>query len=105
MLNEPALVISGLALANPYVGQGVYTLRLIEGLTRYFDGQFLVVAPSSIARPPQVPDRSFLAMPPFPSWRNSLINHAITSERLLRFVRRKFPKSIFHSPGPILGST
>ena len=105
MSADPSIVLSGLALANPYVGQGVYSLRLIEGLTRQFSGNFLVVAPAAIARPQQLPAKNFLAMPPLRTPKNSLVNHAIVSERLLRFVRREFPNSVFHSPGPILGST
>ncbi len=97
------LVVSGLALANPHVGQGVYTLRLVQGLARRLGNQFVVIAPSTIAKPAELGEEQFCAMPPFRAPRNELLTHALASFRLLQFVREKFPGAVFHSPGPITG--
>lgn len=42
-----------------------------------------------------------------PSWKphQKIIDHAVVSNHLLRFVREHYPNAIFHSPGPIVGLT
>lgn len=103
MISKPALVICGLALQNPHVGQGVYTLRLIEGLARRIPGKFVVIAPDSVRRPIEISEDHFLAIPASRTLRNALINYPFAANRLLKFAADEFPQSVFHSPGPILG--
>jgi glycosyltransferase involved in cell wall biosynthesis len=101
----PNLVLSGLALANPHVGQGVYSLRLIEGLVRHLHDAFVVVAPSAIARPAEVPEGNFVRIHQGNSSLPGIVRHAVTANRLARFVAREFPDAVFHSPGPIWSLT
>lgn len=98
------LVVSGMALANPYVGQGVYTLRLLAALEKQSGVDYVVVAPSQTTTP-EIPEEKFVHLPSFRGPRNKLLNHAIVSQRLLHFVNKRFPDCIFHSPGPITGLT
>jgi glycosyltransferase involved in cell wall biosynthesis len=99
------LVISGLTLANPNVGQGVYTSRLLVGLSKRSNVDFVVVAPKDIPKPPELLERQFVRLPDFRAPGNALIRHIFASHHLLRFVRSHFPNCIFHSPGPICGLT
>ena len=104
MRGNPALVISGLTLANPHVGQGVYTLRLLHGLARRGRNDFVVVAPPAIERPAELSAENFCVTPPFRAPRQPMLNQIFAARALLDFVRKKFPGAIFHSPGPIVGS-
>lgn len=101
MATEPAFVISGLPLANPYVGQGVYTLRLIQGLARRGNICFLVILPPHIAVPAGLSRDNIAFLSKAVTVRHDLLNHIVWSNRLFRFVRSEFPEAVFHSPGPI----
>lgn len=101
----PDLVIGGLPLANPNVGQGVYARRLVAGLARRIGPRVLVVAPSWVERSDEIAPENFVSMPPFRAPRQATLRQVVASERLLRFVRREFPDAVFHSPGPIMGWT
>ncbi|MEP6820926.1 MAG: glycosyltransferase family 1 protein [Chthoniobacterales bacterium] len=96
-------VISGLGLANPNTGQGVYARRLIAGLVKELGSRVVVVAPEWVQRPDEIPAENFRILPRFRVPRQSSFRQIVVSERLLRFVRREFPGAVFHSPGPILG--
>ncbi len=95
---SPGIVLSGLPLAHPYVGQGVYTLRLIEGLKRQPSSSFVVVAPPRIDRPREIPAENFVIIPEFRSPRQEVIYNAIASDRILRFAAREFPDAVFIGP-------
>ena len=99
------LVLSGLALANPHVGQGVYTLRLIEGVEKTLGKRLLIVAPEAVAKPAQIPPENFFGLPKSAFSFPGIIQHAFTANRLLRLVAHEFPDAVFHSPGPIVGLT
>lgn len=98
-------VISGLSLGTPYVGQGVYALRLIEGLAKRLGKGLVVVTSTDIIDPPRIGEAEFVALSP--SWKShqKIVDRALLSNHLLRFVREHYPSAIFHSPGPIVGLT
>ncbi len=98
------LVLNGLPLANPKVGQGVYTSRLISALERRGDVDFTVVTRPDVDVPADLPRHRFICLPKGPTPKHDLLAHIFWSERLLRFVSREFPNAIFHSPGPISGT-
>lgn len=102
--SEARLVISGLTLANPYVGQGTYALRLIAGLSKNLRGNVVVVAPADIAKPAEIGEGRFVTAA-LRQPRRTALDHAIASNQLLHFVRKQFPDAAFHSPGPIVGLT
>lgn len=96
----PALVLNGLGLANPFVGQGVYALRLIEGLRRQASHvSWRVVAPASYTAL-----REFLRPEEFEPLAGSaphaheLLAHPYWMNRVAARVRSAFPGAIFHSP-------
>ena len=99
------LVVSGLALANPYVGQGVYAARLVRALQRSASRDFIVVVPRGLNVAGVFPGVSFVELPRFLNLRNEMLKQVVFSERLLRFVGRKFPSAVFHSPVPLTGRT
>lgn len=98
------LLLSGLPLANPYVGQGVYTSRLIHALERRGDIKFAVVIRPDTVVPTDLPHHRFISLPKAPTPKHDLFAQVFWSQRLLRFVSREFPNAIFHSPGPISGT-
>ena len=97
------LVLSGLPLANPHVGQGVYTSRLISALTRINDVNFVVLARPDVDVPDGLPRDRFIFLPKTRTPKPDLLAQICWSGRLLRFVAREFSNAIFHSPGPITG--
>lgn len=99
------LVISGLSRGNPYVGQRVYALRLIEGLAKRLGKGLVVVTSTDIVDPPRLGEAEFVALSP--PWRShqKIVDRAVLSNHLLGFVREHYPSAIFHSPGPIVGLT
>ncbi len=99
----PDLVVSGLALINPHVGQGVYARRLIDGLARHRSARFLVIAPPGVPRPPTVAPENFLNLSPFRAPRQPSLYYVVAAHRLLRLARDNFPAAVFHSTGPIVG--
>jgi glycosyltransferase involved in cell wall biosynthesis len=97
------LVLSGLPLLNPYVGQGAYTLRLIAALQRRPSEKLVVVVPWQMPAMDQTIKAPMVRLP-----RRVLPNHGLAKQillagQLLRFVAREYPDAIFHSPGPIAG--
>jgi glycosyltransferase involved in cell wall biosynthesis len=99
------LVLSGLTLAHPHVGQGVYSLRLIAALLQEFGRNLTILAPATVERPSSIPLENFRTLPPTWVPRAEIIRTAIWSNRLLDYVAREWPDAIFHSPGPIWGRT
>lgn len=96
----PELILNGLGLANPFVGQGVYALRLIEGLRRRAGNvRWKVVAPAGYAAL-----RQFLRAEEFEGLEgraphaHELIAHPYWMHRVADHVRARFPGTIFHSP-------
>jgi glycosyltransferase involved in cell wall biosynthesis len=105
MSNEKIrLVLSGLPLANPHVGQGVYTFRLINALARRADINFAIVARPDVDLPKGLPRDKFIFLPKARTPKHDLLAQIFWSQRLLRFVAREFSNAIFHSPGPISGT-
>jgi len=98
------LVLSGLPLANPHVGQGVYTFRLISALARRADINFAIVARPDVDLPKGLPRDKFIFLPKARTPKHDLLAQIFWSERLLRFVAREFSNAVFHSPGPISGT-
>ena len=103
-VDDVHLLVSGLPLVNPYVGQGVYTSRLINALERRGDIEFTVLTRPDIDVPLDLPRHRFISLPKALTPKHDLLAHIFWSERLLRFVSREFPNAIFHSPGPISGT-
>jgi glycosyltransferase involved in cell wall biosynthesis len=104
---QPALVISGLGLANRYVGQGVYASRIIEGLVRRHPNlPFCVIAPegSAYLRQTLHPSR-LIELEGRPPHRNELISSVYWSNRIASYVSRNCPEAVFHSPTPIWART
>jgi glycosyltransferase involved in cell wall biosynthesis len=96
------LVLSGLPLAHPTVGLGVYTIRLIRGLLRSPSSPpFRVLLPASLRG-------DLLGIPgsitvPFCDKRtlpHPLLRQVTLSCRLASVVNEHFPQAIFHSPAP-----
>ena len=96
------LALSGLALANPNVGQGVYSMRLVEALQRQ-NADFAVVVPHGFRVPERLTKSKFVPMPKRSLPSNDLLRHFFLARQVLRFVREEFSGAVFHSPGPIAG--
>ena len=96
------LILSGLPLENPYVGQGVYTLRIIQGLRR-MKVDFSVVIPLNLTIPKELAEEDVVRLPKLATPQHALLRQILVSRQLLNFVRYEFPEAIFHSPGPIAG--
>ncbi len=98
----PSLVISGLGLANPFVGQGVYALRLLEGLRRRRpDLAFRVLAPASFtALRDLLTPEEFVPLAGSPPHPHELVAHPYWMNRLAARAQRDFPDAVFHSPSP-----
>jgi glycosyltransferase involved in cell wall biosynthesis len=92
-----------LALGHPHVGQGVYSLRLIQGLLDRISEQFVVAAPSCVAKPGEIPAENFVQLAPPRRSRSELLRRVFSGGELLRFVAQEFPDAVFHSPSPIWG--
>lgn len=101
--SPPDLILSGLTLGNPYVGQGAYTARLISALSTTLKNRFKVIIPDWINIPATPLAEQFLSIPAGFSFRHSLIRQVVSAEKLVSFVSREFPDAVFHSPGPIIG--
>lgn len=99
-MSAPLLVLNGLGLANPFVGQGVYALRIVEALQRR-GHPFKVVAPASFSalRALLAPEQ-FEALPGEPPHGHELISHPWRMQQVAGHVRRHFPAAVFHSPSP-----
>ncbi|MBS0659700.1 MAG: glycosyltransferase family 4 protein [Verrucomicrobia bacterium] len=93
------LILNGLGLANPFVGQGVYALRIVQGLQRV-GRPFRVLAPASFA-----PLRALLraeefeAIPEFVPHSHELVSHPWRMQQVCRQARRR-AGAVFHSPSP-----
>jgi glycosyltransferase involved in cell wall biosynthesis len=98
------LIVSGLALTNPHVGQGVYTLRLIRGLARRSGSNFRVITSPDICLPPDVAKYQLQFSFPARLLQHQLLRQLAFSELAMRFAARHFPDAVFHSPGPIAGT-
>ncbi len=100
----PRLVISGLGLANPHVGQGVYAWRIIEGLLRrHPDLPFKVVAPAHFeALRGALPSSHWEPVEGRPPHRHELVAQPWWAGRLVAHVAGRFPGAMFHSPGPMM---
>lgn len=96
------LLLSGLPLLNPFVGVGVYTLRLIRGLERHAPQlDFKVLLPESAPEARRLVPHHRLQIVPGRTLRlPSLLSQRIWAERVVRAACRE-PETIFHSPGPI----
>jgi glycosyltransferase involved in cell wall biosynthesis len=99
----PRLILNGFALSNPFVGQGAYTLRLVQALERHANDQFLIILPHKAAIPDEAKNASLLRLPRLLAPKHQLLRQAFYNNQLLCFVRKQFPNSVFHSPGPIAG--
>jgi len=97
------LVLSGLPLLNPYVGQGTYAMRLVLGLQRKLAGQLGIVLPSGADHLRPIITSRFVQLPRRPLPNHDLLKQIVLGGQLLRFVAREFPNAIFHSPGPTAG--
>jgi glycosyltransferase involved in cell wall biosynthesis len=100
------LLLNGLPLLNPFVGVGVYTRRLIEGLERHApDLNFQVLLPAeATAAIPLIPRHRLKLIQgprlPLPT----LLTKHLWGEILSRHAAA-LPQAIFHSPGPLLAHT
>jgi glycosyltransferase involved in cell wall biosynthesis len=99
--SSPRLIINGSVLAHPFVGQGAYTLRLIQALQRRAPEEFAIVIPHGNLVPSQVHHAAVLELPRSIELKHSLAREILGNNRLTRFVCKNFPEAIFHSPGPI----
>ncbi len=99
-MSLPSLVLSGLGLANPFVGQGVYAMRLIEALQRA-EIDFRVVAPLEFTTLRDLVGPSqFAELRGRPPHSHELVAHPWRMNLLAAQVRRDFPHAVFHSPSP-----
>ncbi len=100
---QPKLVLSGLSLGNPFVGQSVYALRIIEGLLRRRDGfPFQVIAPAAYSEIKQlVPPEHLILLDGRPPLPHELIANIYWANRAASYVRKHHPDALFHSPSPI----
>ena len=104
---SPKLVLSGLPLANPTVGLGAYTIRLIRGLMRSSSApQFRVLVPAWFdGGMSGVPDSILVRFGSRRRVPHRLLEQMLLSRRLASIVARLFPQAIFHSPAPFWSST
>lgn len=96
------LVLNGLGLANPFVGQGAYAVRILDGLRRRAPERAVrVVAPARFdALRALLPAEQFVALEGAPPHPHELIAQPYWMHRIARQVRRDFAESVFHSPSP-----
>ncbi|MDB4888428.1 MAG: hypothetical protein JWL61_283 [Gemmatimonadetes bacterium] len=103
MEREARLVISGLAMANGHVGQGVYARRIVEGLLRcHQDFPFRVVAPAGddgLRR--LVPAAKLVELDGRSPHRHELVSTVYWSNRIASHISRNYPEAVFHSPAPM----
>ena len=97
------LILNGNPIASPHVGQGTYTIRLIRALRPRLNDRLLVILSTGVAVPDEIAPEDILWVPSGISLGHELMQHIVANNRLLRFVRKKFPQALFHSPGPIAG--
>lgn len=96
------LVLSGLPLAHPAVGLGVYTRRLIQGLLRNPSSPpFRVLVPASLrGKVPGIPDSIQVPFYDGRTLPHPLLRQLALSYRLAAIASNQFPDAIFHSPAP-----
>ena len=98
---EPQLVISGAHLFNPYVGVGVYTLRLVRALAREDRLTFKILIP-------QAAESILCELPPgcgvivpgsIPAKTPELLKTLYWMDRIAATAVREYPDALFHSTG------
>ena len=99
-MKSPPLVISGAHLLNPYVGVGVYTLRLIRGLARAKQIDFKVLLPEEAVLAAGLLPREICVQVKGRAPANSILKNLYWTEKLSSLAIRHYSESIFHSPGP-----
>lgn len=96
----PLLALNGLGLANPYVGQGVVALRIVEGLQRR-GLPFKVLAPPDFhALRDLLQPGEFEPVETRPPHGHELLAHPWRMQAVARHVCRHFPDALFHSASP-----
>ena len=96
------LVLSGYPLMWRQMGTGVYTARLIRGLLRRAPGKaFRVLTPEPLrdAVLAEFPAEIFDFVPGRPPIDRSIARDIYWGIQIVRQVRRKYARAIFHSPG------
>lgn len=101
------LLLNGLGMANPYVGQGAYAVRILDGLRRRRpELSVRVLAPASFAALREVvPAEQFVALEGAPPHGHELVAQPYWMRRIARHVGAHFPSSVFHSPSPFWAPT
>ena len=99
---KPSLVIGGLTLANPFVGQGVYTLHLIRALERWAQLDFVVLVSKTPGERSTMPVDRVVTLPRHLRSHAPIADSLLDSDQLIRYVERNFPDSVFHAPGPLV---
>ena len=99
--SQTQLVISGAHLINPYVGVGVYTLRLLRGLARADRISFKLLVPASAPEiMAQLPPGCGVRVPGAVSSKVPEIGRSLYwMDRIAAMAGRDYPEAIFHSPG------
>ena len=96
------LLISGLSLATPSVGVGVYTQRLITGLMHQApDFNFGLLLPDDLDSPAGLAKENIILLPKAPKLGNDYANGIASALRLGIFLRDEYPKTLFHATNPI----
>jgi glycosyltransferase involved in cell wall biosynthesis len=99
---RPAVVLSGLPLGNPYVGLGVYTLRLVRALAKANRLPFRVLLPEESASVADLlpPGCAVIVKGGLPARVPAIAQNLYWMERISAAAQRDFSGSIFHSPAP-----
>lgn len=97
------LILSGEALRNPHVGVGVYAQRLIRGLLCHPAAPEFRVAIEEGWQTglSDLPESLFLKIAPLRGLPHPLLHQIAFGTRLGGLMRRRFPETILHAPGPM----
>jgi glycosyltransferase involved in cell wall biosynthesis len=98
---RPQLIISGAHLFNPYVGVGVYTVRLVRALARAERITFKVLIPEAAESiRGELPAGCGVIVPgSLPPKTPELLRTLYWMDRIAATAVREYPGSIFHSTG------
>ena len=97
------LILNGLPLENPFVGQGAYTLRLVLGLQKYQPNDFAVAMPAGADLPSHGVTARTIKWPRRFAPTHALARQMLLGRQLLNWLACKYPDAVFHSPAPIAG--
>ena len=99
--SSPQLVLSGAHLVNPYVGVGVYTLRLLRGLAKADWVSFKVLVPEIAGQfiEQLPPGCSVIVKGKIPAKLPQIGGSLYWMNRIAAVACRDYPEAVFHSTG------